>query len=480
MQAETGVRFETRDAALQRLFDEAESKCRKNLRMFGERMVLVEGGGYEKAWLETQPMGGGMYAKRDLTVALNNQLIFMEGQRADGRLPGSLQCMPDGTVEPQYNKLQGFCFPAHALDVWYLTGKDPAYLDALADCLRRFDEYLQRTRSRGGSGLLESWCVYDTGEDNALRYGAAPVWWTEDTPPVNADVVPMASMDVTGYSYACRDTLRLISLLRGCPEDAETWAQKARATAAALKDGLWDDRRSACYDRDKNDRVIDVLCHNNLRCMYWGAFSREMADRFVHEHLMNENEFMTPLPLPSVAANDPLFRNAPENNWSGQCEGLTFQRAIPALERYGYETTVTYIGRRLLDAVIRNGYIFAQQYDPFTGEASRVGMYSHDVIAEGAEEPVQDAYGPTLLACLEYISHIWGIELKRDEVWFSLGSGEPYTFEQRFGEKKYRIVSDGHDAELWSGDKRICAAECGYRIICGPDGEILRRIRIED
>ncbi|MCQ2457720.1 MAG: hypothetical protein MJ142_03185 [Clostridia bacterium] len=477
---ETGVRFETDDAVLQRLFDAAEGKCGRNIRMFGGRKVLVEGGGYEKAWLETQPMGGGMYAKRDLTAALNNQLIFIDGQRADGRMPGSLQCMPDGTVEPQYNKLQGFCFPEHALDVWYLTGRDPAYLDALADCLRRFDEYLQRTRDSDGDGLLESWCVYDTGEDNALRYGKAPVYWTEDAPPVNADTVPMASMDVTSYSYACRETLRQISLLRGNAADAETWRVKACETAALLKKGLWDERRSACYDRDRTGRVIDVLCHNNLRCMYWGSFSQEMADRFVSEHLLNENEFLTPLPLPSVAVNDPMFRNIPANNWSGQCEGLTYQRAIPALERYGYEKTVTYLGHRLLDTVVRNGYLFTQQYDPFTGAASRVGMYSHDVTAADADEPVQDAYGPTVLACLEYISHIWGVELKRDEVWFSAGKGMPYTYEQRFGEKTYGIVSDGRGAELFFGRKRICRVTCGCRIICDRNGEILRSVGIED
>ncbi len=50
--------------------------------------VLVEGGGYNNAWLETQPMGGEMFAKHNLQIAMNNQVIFMLGQRADGRLPG--------------------------------------------------------------------------------------------------------------------------------------------------------------------------------------------------------------------------------------------------------------------------------------------------------------------------------------------------------------------------------------------------------
>ena len=87
--ARTGVTFRSDDDALQRLFDTAEAKAAENLVQFNPAMkVLVEGGGFHAAYLETQPMGGEMYAKRHLEVALHNQLVFMLGQREDGRLPG--------------------------------------------------------------------------------------------------------------------------------------------------------------------------------------------------------------------------------------------------------------------------------------------------------------------------------------------------------------------------------------------------------
>ena len=254
MLPQTGVTFSCDNAALQKLFDEAERKCLHNLKDFGADTVLVEGGGYEKIWLETQPMGGEMYWKRNMTAAMNNQLLFMRTQRADGRIAGSIQCHPDGTIEPQFNKFQGFCFPLHALNMWYLSGKETAYLDMLADCLEKFDQYLWRTRDSDGDGCLESFCVYDTGEDNALRYGHAPVYCTTDTPPEDADVVPMASMDVTSFSYACRDTLAEISLLRGDGRESE-WREKADAVAANLKARLWDENRHACFDRDKHGKT---------------------------------------------------------------------------------------------------------------------------------------------------------------------------------------------------------------------------------
>ena len=51
MLPETKITFRTDDAALQRLYDTAVAKCRNNERLFGDRPVLVEGGGYEKIWL---------------------------------------------------------------------------------------------------------------------------------------------------------------------------------------------------------------------------------------------------------------------------------------------------------------------------------------------------------------------------------------------------------------------------------------------
>ena len=49
MQANTGVRFETKDPLLSQLVKQAEEKCRLNIKNFGGDPVLVEGGGYEKA-----------------------------------------------------------------------------------------------------------------------------------------------------------------------------------------------------------------------------------------------------------------------------------------------------------------------------------------------------------------------------------------------------------------------------------------------
>ena len=88
--SKTGVRFSTQDKDLQFVFDKCEQLCAENIYEIAGMRVMQEGAKYCGVWLETQPMAGEMYAKRDMEVALNNILVFMLHQRGDGRLSGAM------------------------------------------------------------------------------------------------------------------------------------------------------------------------------------------------------------------------------------------------------------------------------------------------------------------------------------------------------------------------------------------------------
>lgn len=459
----TRVNFETAEQLLQKLVDTAECKSLENLKDFAGRTVLIEGGGYEKIWLETQPMGGEMYAKRNMEAALNNQLLFMETAREDGRIPGSI-AMIDGVLTPQFNKFQGFCFPAPALNMYYLSGKDAAYLELLYTTLERFDDYLWRVRDSDGDGCLETWCKYDTGEDHAKRYGDAPDAWIEDVPPEGCQVVPIASIDIMSFSYSARDTLAQISGIMGKEELAEKWRKKALQVQKKIRSYLWSEERGACLDRDKHHKVMPTMMHNSLRAMYWNSLTQDMAERFVKEHLLNPEEFWTKMPLPSVAVNDPLFCNVTTNNWSGQAEALTYQRAIRALENYGYDYLVPLLGRKLFEAIGEN-CVFVQQYDPFTMKPSAVSL-----------EGEQDAYGPAMLSVMEYAARMYGVHIEREQVYWGALSGTECTYEQEWGDKIYRIENSGKGVIGYVNGRKVFKAGKDIKLITDLSGNVLRAI----
>lgn len=460
----TEVTFQTSDTLLQKLVNAAEKKSLENLKDFAGRTVLIEGGGYEKIWLETQPMGGEMYAKRNIEAGWNNNLLFMECQREDGRMPGSI-AMIEGVLTPQFNKFQGFCFPAPALNMFYLAGKDMQYLDLLYHTLERFDAYLWRVRDSDGDGCLETWCKYDTGEDHAMRYGDAPDAWEGEVPPKGYQAVPIASIDVMSFSYSARETLAKICRIRKDDAMKENWIRKAKEVQKKIRCYLWSDERGACFDRDKNHKMMPVMMHNSLRAMYWNSLMPDMADRFVKEHLLNPDEFWTNMPLPSVAVGDPLFRNVTTNNWSGQVEALTYQRAIRAMDNYGYEWVLPGLGRKLFKA-IGEQCVFVQQYDPFTMKPSLSPL-------EGGK----DAYGPAMLSVLEYTARMYGVHIEQECLYWGTVGGQESSYEQIWGDRSFRIENTSDGAEAYVDGRRKWKAGANLKVVTNLKGDILRVVK---
>ncbi|MHB8581221.1 MAG: MGH1-like glycoside hydrolase domain-containing protein [Ignavibacteriaceae bacterium] len=482
----TAVFFETSDTTLQKIFDEASQKEIKNIKDFGNYKVLVEGGGYNNIWLETQPMGGVMYAKRNLQIAKNNIEIFIDYQRKDGRLPGMISY--DGkSITPYYGWLQGFCFPMPALDLYYLLGEDKKYLKKLYASLEKFDNYLWKTRDSDKNGCLETWCIWDTGEDESTRYGESPNSWPFDYPPTKALLkqmkeeelkeychinsfdtlqympVPIESMNVMSYSYSARDVLSRISKIINNGK-VNYWREKAIAVRQEIKSYLWDKNKHACYDRDHANRTMDILSINNLMCMYFGSFDQEMADDFIKYHLLNPQEFWTRVPLPSIAVNNPYFRNDPGNSWSGQPEGLTFQRSIRALENYGHYAELTKIGKKFLGQIGKFNR-FPQQFDPFKG-----------II----DNNISDGYGPSILASLEFISRLYGVYIVQNKIfWSCIDKKYNYSYTQQWGDKLFKMTTKGNRVVCSINGKVVFTFTKGARLISDIDGRLINIVGIE-
>ena len=482
---ETSIEFSTSDSILNELYSHAENKASWNLTAFGDYEVLVEGAQYKNVWLETQPMGGYMYAKRNLTVAYNNIMIFLDHQRADGRLPGMI-AYKNGKIEPKYGWFQGFCLPMPAFELYYLLGKDKNYLERLYHSLELFDKYLWKTRDNDHNGCLESWCIWDTGEDESVRFNGFPNAWPFDYPPSKERIaamsekqlieqceeeyfdsqiplsVPMESMDIMSYSYTCRDILSLISMELNNGKEKE-WREKANQVKNKIRDYLWDEDKKACFDKDANNNTMPILLHNNLRCMYFGSFDQAMADEFIEHHLLDPEEFWTPMPLPSIAANDPYFRDIPGNNWSGQPQGLTFQRSIRALENYGHFAELTMLGKTFLE-VVSDSMKFTQQFYPFQKTINNT----------------QDGYGPTILSTLEFISRFYGTHISQDKIyWSSIDNQYDYDYKQRWNglELWIQTKKDGR-VTCYINEEEIASFSSGVRLITNIDRQLIEIVGI--
>ncbi|SFZ90986.1 Trehalase [Flaviramulus basaltis] len=482
---ETTVIFNSTDTSLKKLYDRAEKLAQQNIVYYGDRNVLIEGAEYTSVWLETQPMGGYMYAKRNLEIAKNNINIFIDNQRDDGRLPGVIYKKNEKT-NPNYAQFQGLYFAMPAFEMYYLLNKDLIYLNRVYNALEKFDNYLWKTRDSDNNACLETWCVYDNGEDGSVRFNDFPKAWSFDFPPSKEAAsklskealklhckedfydntiemtVPIESMDVMSYSYSCRDVLALISkeLNNG---KAQFWRKKANKVQAKIKSYLWDNDKLACYDKDKNNETMPVLLHNNLRCMYLGSFDEQMANDFIRHHLMNPDEFWTPMPLPSIAANDPSFKNISGNNWSGQPQGLTYQRSIRALENYDHYAELTLIGQKFIN-VLKDSQKFTQQFDPFKATTNNS----------------KDGYGPTILATLEFISRFYGVHITQDKIyWSCLDDNFEYDYTQKWNGFDYKLQTKGDTVFCSINGELIFSFSKGARVVTNLVGELIEVVGID-
>jgi hypothetical protein len=383
-------------------------------------------------------------------------------------MPGMIILKQNDYIEIVYSHLQGFCFPYHALNLFYWTKKqDMAYLNRLYLALEAYDNYWWSYRDSDGDGCLELWCAVDTGEDHSNRFAGTKLWWVSpgEKPPVDP-VFPVESMDMMSYSYDTRITLAKISKLLANGKERE-WNDKAKAVQDKVYSYLWDDKRGACFDRNCRNEVMPALIHNNLRAMYYGMFTQQMADRFVKEHLLNPEEFFTPFPLPSIAVNDTTFRNISTNNWSGQPEGLTYQRAIRALENYGYYSEITLFGEKLIANVGKRN-TFPQQFDPFTGEFSEANSRKN--------------YGPTALGVLEYISRFYGVHVQFDEIYWGASGREEHelSYTQYWDGDAFSVrTKDGVTTGSING-KEIFRVSNGIRVVTDWNGTVHKIINIKN
>jgi hypothetical protein len=197
--------------------------------------------------------------------------------------------------------------------------------------------------------------------------------------------------------------------------------------------------------------------------MYFGSFDQEMADQFVKYHLLNPKEFWTPMPLPSIAANDPTFENIAGNNWSGQPQALTYQRSIQALENYGHYAELTMIGRKFLE-VIGDSIKFTQQFDPFTAKINNS----------------KDGYGPAILTTLEFISRFYGIHITQNQIfWSCLNDKNDFDYQQKWNNTTYRMKSMNGIVKCLINNKEAFSFTKGTRFVTDLNGKLIEAIGIE-
>ena len=163
--------FHTANARWQTAYDTALTVLAGNVQVLPhyDKPVLIEGSVYRGIWQECGPHESLVYRKFRPDVARNTHMAFFALQKPDGQIPAS-----NKTTETGFGQIQMVVpIAATAWELARATGDDELLRAAYSAC-SRWDAWLMKYRNTRGTGLVEGFCTYDTGNDNSPRFAGIP------------------------------------------------------------------------------------------------------------------------------------------------------------------------------------------------------------------------------------------------------------------------------------------------------------------
>jgi len=141
-----------------------------------------------------------------------------------------------------------------------------------------------------------------------------------------------AAVDLSAYLASECWMLQNMAQQLSFRELAKTWGQRGDAIAEAARKQLWDNERGFFFDRKAPDgEFISVWSHTGFLPLWAGIATPEQAKR-LRDHLVSK-KFWTATPVPSVARDDPTYKN---DMWRGPAWANVNYLIIRGLQRHGF------------------------------------------------------------------------------------------------------------------------------------------------
>jgi glycogen debranching enzyme len=131
---------------------------------------------------------------------------------------------------------------------------------------------------------------------------------------------------------------------------------------------MYDEESAAFYDvREPGSQKLRIRTPTIFFPLAIQDLDRGIAARILDAHFDKEDEFATPVPIPSLELRDPAF--FPGHTpflWRGPTWAAINWFLYHALKKRGFAKRAERLRRALRQAIEKSG--FREYYDPFTGE----------------------------------------------------------------------------------------------------------------
>ncbi len=323
----------------------------------------IEGGaclptpfGYPGYWAADSWRIAHALADIDPTAAADQLRVQFSRQAPDGMVPDTIRASHDDENWRNTKPARA----AWALDA--MAAVTPSVIDEfLPHCLQQIEWWhaLRRqdhdTRYRPGGADRES-AIWDTGWDESLRFEALAM--SRRTPWKLLDIWPV---DVNAVLLVELRSLRSLAERVGNDNLRDDLRRRMRALETSLGEH-WDSTLGLFVDRVPDPAPAAWRPRRSLASAYpvWAGLGGAPARAALAKELLDPKRFATPMPLPTLAADEEGFD--PLGAWNGSVFPEHAATAILALGKAGES-----LRSRFLECLNRQPALY-ECYDPLTGE----------------------------------------------------------------------------------------------------------------
>jgi hypothetical protein len=455
--------FKTLDSAWQSAYEQALDVLAANVQTLPRYAppVLIEGAAYQGIWLECGPHESLVYRRFRPDIARNSHRCFFELQRADGQLPCNNK--RSGTGFGQIQMVVPIA--ATAWELAQATGDDELLHEAYR-AGAAWDAWLRRYRNVRGTGLTEGFCTYDTGQDNSPRWRGIPAQCPDQDAkqfPTGLKL-PRLCPDLSATTYGGRVALAQMAAALGKSGEAAQWHQQSQELRSLILERLYRANEAAFYDLDAQGEFVRIRCDILSRVCGEHVVDQATFENLWSRQLHNPHAFWAPLPLPSVALDDPQFvRPIPSNSWGGASQALTALRTGRWFDHYGKSAAHARLMNGWCEALQRDLH-FRQQADPLSGRFT-------------AGDP--SGYSPAALVMIDFTWRLAGICESGRQLNWNIRPGHPAARSAKFDVRtdarhRAQLSYDPLGADLTLDGRLRARIEGGaVRVVTSRSGELL-------
>lgn len=289
---------------------------------------------HKKMWLWDSVFHalGNKYISKDLAIETIGALFYLQNEE------GFIPHMASPDIKSDITQPPIIAWGVYKL-YEYINDKDiPA---RFYDALKKYLMWNFKNRDKNQNNLFE-WEVNidnpncrcdECGMDNSPRFDS---------------VEPMDCIDFSCYMANETRHMAKIAAVLGLNDEAIYWGNKHENIKTAINDLLWDEQDEFYYDRkiEKNE-FKKVQAVSSFLPLFAGVCDLSRAEKLV-KHLVDENKFNTPFPIPSIAVDDPTFGT---DMWRGPV-WINYNYMIACgLKEYGFNELAQSIVKKTINTI---------------------------------------------------------------------------------------------------------------------------------